>query len=86
MKEIVKKVNREHFEKILTGEKKFELRLADEEYILGEILVLKEVDEEKKFTGREIKKKITSILKTRDCNFWPSEKIDKYGFIIMSLE
>ena len=83
---IIKKVYSESFEKILSGEKKFEIRLADEEYNVGDILILKEIDSDRKFTGREIKKKISYIAKTKDCNYWPQEDMNKYGFIIIQLE
>ena len=86
MAEIIKKVDIEHFEKMLAGDKKFELRLADEEYNVGDILVLKEVDDKKEFTGRELKRKITHLLKTKNYDFWPAEDIEKYGFVLLSLK
>jgi len=86
MMEIIKKIYHESFEKILSGEKKFEIRLADEEYNIGDTLVLKEIDNDRNFTGREIKKKINYLAKTKNCNYWPQENINKYGFIIIQLE
>lgn len=82
---IVKKVWPEFFEKIKSGEKNFELRLADWDCQPGDILLLKEWDPDKKiFTGQEIQKKITYVLKTKDLEFWSQEEIDKYGFQIIS--
>ena len=84
--EIIKKIYSESFENISSGKKKFELRLADEKYNIGDILVLKEIDSDRKFTGREIKKKISYIARTKDCNYWPQDDMNKYGFIIIQLE
>jgi ribosomal protein S17 len=82
---IEKKILSEFFEKILGGEKKFELRLADFECQPGDILVLKEWDALKKeYTGRVVEKKVTYVLKTKDINFWPQEDVDKFGFQIIS--
>ena len=130
MTEIIKKVYKKYFEKILTGEKKFELRLANEDYKKGDILisktsyvllpakvgslfrsfwdrnkrqlqrqlsvtsmwqftfisVLKEVDNNKNFTGREIRKKVVLTLKTKDLTYWPQSDINKYGFVVIQLE
>ncbi len=84
MRIIEKKILPKYFEKILSGEKMFELRLADFECEPGDILVLKEWDPEKGYTGREIRKKVTYVLKTKDINFWSKEEIEKYGFQIIS--
>ena len=62
--EIHKKVWPEYFEKILNGEKKFELRLADFDLNEGDILILEEYNPKtKKYTGRSIKKTAGSIIK-----------------------
>jgi len=70
IREIEKKVWPEFFEKILSGEKTFELRLADFKCKPGDILILKEYDPQtKKYTGRTIKKEITFVIKTKDLKF-----------------
>lgn len=75
------------FQKILEGEKTFDLRLADWECKEGDILVLKEWDPEtKKYTGRVIEKEITFVLKTKDLAFFPKEDVEKYGYQIMSFK
>ena len=88
--EIKKKIWPEYFEKINSGDKSFELRLADWPCNIGDTLVLQEWNPEtKKFTGREIKKTVSYILKTKDIeksNMWPKEEIDRYGFQIISLK
>jgi len=55
MATIHKKVWLEYFEQIISGKKKFELRLADFEVNEGDILVLEEWDNKKKeYTGRKV--------------------------------
>lgn len=84
---IEKKVWPIYFQKILDGDKNFELRLADWECQPGDILVLREWDPETKdYTGRVLKKKVTYVLKTKEVKLWPQEDIDKYGFQIISLK
>ena len=62
------------------------MRLDEFEVNKGDILVLKEINEKREFTGREIKKTITFVTKTKDLNYWDNEEIHKKGFIVMSLE
>lgn len=83
---IEKKIQKEYFEKILLGEKNFELRLADWECQAGDILVLKEIDERRNYTGRELEKEVTYVLKTKDINYFSKEEIEKYGFQIISFK
>ena len=84
---IEKKIWPEYFKKIKSGEKTFELRLADWECNVGDTLVLKEWDPKTKtFTGNEIKKKVTYVLKTKELEFWSQEEIEKYGFQIISFK
>jgi hypothetical protein len=85
---IEKKVWIEYFQRILEGDKKFELRLADFECNEGDILLLKEWDHEKQeYTGREIEKKVRYVGKTKGATkFWSQEDIDKYGFQIISFD
>ncbi len=80
-----KKVQPEYFQKILNGDKKYELRLADFDINEGDILILREWDPEiKDYTGRTIEKKVTMVLKTNELNFWAKEDIEKYGYQIIS--
>ena len=76
----------ELFEKVLSGKKKFDLRLDDMEIEEGDILVLKEIDSERNFTGREIEKQITFVVRTKDLDYWSEEEKNKKGFVVMSLE
>ena len=84
MVSIRKKVWPEYFEEILSGKKKFELRLADFEVREGDILILEEWDNgRQKYTGRKIEVVATYILKTKGQKFWPQEDVEKYGLQII---
>ena len=87
MATIHKKVWQEYFEQIISGEKKFELRLADFKVNEGDTLVLEEWNKDKeRYTGRKIEVVATYILKTKGQTFWPQEEVDKYGFQIIQFE
>ena len=87
MATIHKKVWREYFEKIISGTKKLELRLADFEIHEGDTLVLEEWNKAKKdYTGRKVEVVATYILKTKRQTFWPPEEVEKYGFQIIQFE
>ena len=86
MTKIIKKAYKELFEKVLSGKKKFDLRLDDMEIEEGDILVLKEIDSERNFTGREIERQITFVVRTKDLDYWSEEEKNKKGFVVMSLE
>lgn len=83
---IEKKILKEHFEKIQNGNKTFELRLADWECRPGDILILREIDEKRDYTGRVLEKEITYVLKTKEIDFWPEEEVKKYGYQIISFK
>jgi len=87
MATIHKKVWREYFEKIISGRKRIELRLADFEVNEGDTLVLEEWDKNnKEYTGRKIEVVATYIIKTKGQNFWSTEEVEKYGFQIIQFE
>lgn len=84
---IEKKIRPEFFDKISSGEKNFELRLADWECAPGDILVLREWDPEKKdYSGRVLEKEVSYVLKTKDVKFFTPEEIEKYGWRIISFK
>ncbi len=84
---IEKKTWPELFEKIVNGTKKFELRLADWDCKEGDVLVLKEWDPStKEYTGREVEKIVSYVLKTKDIAYWRQEEVEKHGFQIISFE
>lgn len=87
MNEIIKKIWPEFFERILSGEKRFDLRLADFEVKEGDVLVLKEYNPKKKeFTGRELRKKIGKVIFVNPTKMHSLEEIKKYGFNIIELK
>jgi len=85
---IEKKVDKDSFEAILKGLKRYEVRLGDFDCKVGDILVLKEKDPvTKKLTGREIKKKVTFIYKVDINNYhWSLEEIKERGLQYISFE
>ena len=75
------------FQKVLDGDKTFELRLADFDCNIGDILVLKEWDPTtKEYTGRELEKEVTYVLKTKDQKFFTKEDVEKHGFQVMGFK
>ena len=87
---IKKKIWPQYFEKIKSGDKTFELRLADWKCNVGDVLILQEWNPEtKSYTGRELSKTVSYVLKTKDiknAGMWTEEEINKYGFQIISLK
>lgn len=80
---IRKKTWKEAFEKILSGEKTFDARLANFRCKPGDILVLEEYDPKtKKYTGRKIEKKVTFVLNTKEQKYWSQSDIKKEGLLI----
>ena len=81
---IEKKVWPKYFQDILDGKKNFEVRLNDFECKEGDILFLKEWDPKTKtYTGRILEKKVNTVIKLNDLNFWSKSEIDKYGYQII---
>lgn len=84
---IEKKIWPKYFQKILDGDKTFELRLADFECKLGDILVLREwIPDTKQYTGRMLEKEVTYVIKTKEVKFWSEEEINKYGFQVIGFK
>jgi len=85
---INKKIWPEYFEAIVSGRKKFELRLDDFEVKEGDTLLLLEWDPKtKEYTGRKVEKKVTYVGKFKmDKLFWPKKDIEEKGIQIISIE
>lgn len=73
------KILKPYFEAVAAGGKTFELRKDDRPYRVGDILLLNEIGEGNRPTGRKIKKKIGYIL--RNC---PEYGLFR-GYCILSL-
>lgn len=93
--EIHKKILSEFYDALASGEKKYELRLADEDLRdvkPGDVLILEEwtgLGTDRKPTGRVLKKEITYLRRfTLDdlSAYWPREEIEKKGLLILSLK
>lgn len=84
---VEKKIWCEYFDKVASGDKNYELRLADWDINIGDTLILKEWDHTKKsYTGRELRRTVTCLIKTagaENWGMWSKEDIDKYGFQII---
>ncbi|MBI4406571.1 DUF3850 domain-containing protein [Candidatus Micrarchaeota archaeon] len=84
---IEKKIWPQSFEKILRGEKTFELRLADWECNVGDVLVLREWNPEtKQYTDRSVEKTVTYVLKTKEQPFFSKQDVEKYGFQVIAFK
>ena len=84
---IDKKVWPEYFEKLKSGDKTYELRLADWECSPGDILVLREWDPQKnEYTGRTLEKQVSHVFRTKDARFYPKDQVEKYGYQVISLQ
>ena len=85
MERIEKKLWPEYFDLVASGQKTFELRLADFSCSPGDLLVLREWNPEtEQYSGRTIKKVVTFVSLTKDCaGLWPDAEIDHYGFQVI---
>ncbi|MEI6731803.1 MAG: DUF3850 domain-containing protein [archaeon] len=82
MTKITKKCEKIWFDKILTGDKKFEIRLADWNIEKGDTLILNEVVDGKE-TGRTLSKKVSIVLKTKEMPYYTQEEVGKYGYQVI---
>ena len=87
MSRIEKKAWTQSYELILSGEKTYDLRLADWTVEPGDTIVFREWNPDtEQYTGRELERKVGYVGKTKDWEVWPKEDIEKYGFQIISLQ
>ena len=71
------KCEKQYYQLAVDGIKTFEVRLYDRKYDVGDLLVLREINELGRFTGRSHLFKIVYIL--NDCRFV------KDGYIILGI-
>lgn len=88
MAQIKKKIWPEYFDDVVSGKKRYELRLNDFEVNEGDTLLLEEWDPKtKKYTGQSVEKKVTYAKAFYiDKLFWPENEIKEKGLLIISLE
>ncbi len=90
MKTIEKKIQKAYFEAILTGKKRYELRLNEFEIEEGDMLLLKEIDPmTREYTGREVTKPVIYVSKFTLSDlekFYTKEEIAEKGFQILAFE
>jgi len=85
MKIIAKKSYPDLFEKVLAGEKTFDMRVADFDIQPGDILEQIEVKYDGTPTGRTVRHVVGEVLRTKEIDFWKQEDINQYGYQVMSL-
>lgn len=74
------KIQSKYYKKVLTGEKTFEIRFNDRNYAVGDILKLREI-ENNMYTGETIDVRIMYMLKHAD---FPEGIPD--GYVVFSIE
>lgn len=84
---IRKKIWPEYFDDVASGRKKFELRLNDFDIKEGDTLLLEEWDPKtKQYTGRNIEKKVTYVLKFDLNKFGQENEIKEKGLQAISFD
>ncbi len=86
---IKKKILPEYFEAILSGKKKYELRLNDFDISEGDTLILEEWTggSPRTFTGRTIEKQVTYVGRFNLSSLhWSEAEIKEKGLQIISFE
>jgi hypothetical protein len=83
---IEKKIWPDSFNRVASGEEKFEVRLGDFDCKAGDILVLKEWNPTTmSYTGRTIEKKVKNVEKTKVGRFYKQEDIEKHGLQVIEI-
>ena len=85
MTTIIKKVFSEHFFKILTKDKLFEIRLADFEINDGDTLILRERTDNK-YTGNQITAMVSCVYKLNELKYWTPDQISRFGLQVIGFE
>jgi hypothetical protein len=81
---IKKKTWPEEFELVNSGEKKFDLRVADFDIQEGDTLILEEYNPEtKEYTGRSIEKKVGGVFKFDLDQYGQKKEMEEKGFYII---
>ncbi len=72
------KILTDYFEEVVNGNKKFEFRKNDRGYELYDILILREIDEKRNYTGRATVVEITFVLKCKEFFDYCPQDLDRY--------
>ncbi|MEK6906865.1 MAG: DUF3850 domain-containing protein [Nanoarchaeota archaeon] len=84
---IEKKIWSENFQKIVSGKKNTEIRLADFNLKVGDTLTLREYNPKtKKYTGRFIAREVKKLNKVDLLSIYKPKDIKKYGIYLIQLE
>jgi hypothetical protein len=85
--EVEKKIWPKDFEKIKEKDSYMEIRLADFNIDVGDVLVLREWDPTKaNYTGKELKFKVKDLKKLDLRKFYSPDEIMKHGIYAMELK
>jgi len=84
-REIHKKTWVPHFEKILSGEKNSDIRLADFDVEEGDIIIFEEWYPNVGYTGRSVSRVVDKLFEVNLTEFWTKEEIDKFGVYLIEL-
>ncbi|MBU4070519.1 MAG: DUF3850 domain-containing protein [Nanoarchaeota archaeon] len=79
-------LNKDKFEQVKSGKKKFEVRLGNEDINEGSIIIIIQRDEKGNPTKNKITKKASHIEMTKNLPYWSDENKIKFGFKIIQLE
>ncbi len=78
-------LDKEKFELVKSGEKKFEIRLGNKNINKGDILTIIQRDSNGNPTNNKITKKVEYVQLTKNLNYWDKKDINKFGFKIIQL-
>jgi len=82
-----RKIWPEYFDKVNSGKKRFELRVADFDVKEGDTLILEEWDPKtKEYTGRKIEKKVDFVLNFKLDDFGQKKDIEEKGLVVIQFE
>jgi hypothetical protein len=84
---VEKKINKEYFDLVASGRKKWEFRANDFDIEEGDTFLLKEWDPKgQEYTGRTLEKKVGLVIRFKLDAFGQEDLIKEKGIQIISLE
>ncbi|MFH1229267.1 MAG: DUF3850 domain-containing protein [Candidatus Aenigmatarchaeota archaeon] len=88
MRLIEKKIWPKPFSMLVQNKKRFETRLDNFKVSTGDTFLLREWNPKtKKYTGKELKFKVGSVVKVKNMEkYYSKEDIKKYGFLVIELK